>query len=197
MVWRKHKSRSHTASPWFRLACHGKAPAASAAPTGRRSAAVLVHAPGRAVSAGISAAARAAAGLPAVLLHAGTGDRSDAAAACAATGRMPPSCSAISWSSPTLWAGRSASSKVRGRCWSRSTAVDDIRALRPDRIEEHSAPVFATVRELASALPADVALIGFAGAPWTIALYMIEGRGGTDGGRARDWAYRDRRGSPR
>ena len=72
--------------------------------------------------------------------------------------------------------------------------VDDIHALRTDRIEEHLRPVFATVRELASALPADVALIGFAGAPWTIALYMIEGRSGTDGGRARDWAYRDRRG---
>jgi uroporphyrinogen decarboxylase len=69
--------------------------------------------------------------------------------------------------------------------------ADDVRALRPDRIEDHLAPVFATVRELASELPADVALIGFAGAPWTIALYMIEGRSGTDGGRARDWAYHD------
>ena len=72
--------------------------------------------------------------------------------------------------------------------------IDDVRALRPDRIEDHLSPVFATVRGLASELPADVALIGFAGAPWTIALYMIEGRGGTDGGRARDWAYRDRQG---
>ena len=51
--------------------------------------------------------------------------------------------------------------------------------------------MFATVRGVAEALPDDVALIGFAGAPWTIALYMIEGGGGTDGGRARDWAYRD------
>jgi uroporphyrinogen decarboxylase len=72
--------------------------------------------------------------------------------------------------------------------------IDDVRALRPERIEDHLAPVFAAVRGLASELPADVALIGFAGAPWTIALYMIEGRGGTDGGRARDWAYRDARG---
>ena len=72
--------------------------------------------------------------------------------------------------------------------------ADDVRDLRPDRIEDHLASVFATVRNLSSALPADVALIGFAGAPWTIALYMIEGRSGTDGGRARDWAYRDRQG---
>src|SRR5512132_3998397 len=72
--------------------------------------------------------------------------------------------------------------------------ADDIRALRPDRIEEQLGSVVATVRGLASELPADVALIGFAGAPWTVALYMVEGRGGTDGGRARDWAYRDRQG---
>jgi uroporphyrinogen decarboxylase len=69
--------------------------------------------------------------------------------------------------------------------------VDDIRALRTDRVEEHLGPVFTTVQALASELPADVALIGFSGAPWTVALYMVEGRGGTDGARARDWAYRD------
>jgi uroporphyrinogen decarboxylase len=69
--------------------------------------------------------------------------------------------------------------------------ADDVRALRPSRIEDHLAPVFATVRGLAEALPEAVALIGFAGAPWTIALYMVEGRSGTDGGRTRDWAYRD------
>jgi uroporphyrinogen decarboxylase len=69
--------------------------------------------------------------------------------------------------------------------------MDDVRSLEPLRVGEHLAPVFATVRGLAAALPGDVALIGFAGAPWTIALYMVEGSGGTDGGRARDWAYRD------
>ena len=40
------------------------------------------------------------------------------------------------------------------------------------------APVYATVRRLAGALPAEVALIGYAGAPWTVASYMVEGRGG-------------------
>ncbi len=70
-------------------------------------------------------------------------------------------------------------------------SADDIRELQPARIEEHLAPVFATVHGLCEALPEQVALIGFAGAPWTIALYMVEGRGGTDGGLARDWAYRD------
>jgi uroporphyrinogen decarboxylase len=71
------------------------------------------------------------------------------------------------------------------------TSTDDVRALRPSRIEEHLAPVLEAVRGVAAALPETVALIGFAGAPWTIALYMVEGGGGTDGGRTRDWAYRD------
>ena len=37
-----------------------------------------------------------------------------------------------------------------------------------------------TVRRVRAALPTDVTLIGFAGAPWTVATYMIEGRGKTD-----------------
>lgn len=38
-------------------------------------------------------------------------------------------------------------------------------------------PVYGTVRILRDAVPGDVALIGFAGAPWTVATYMIAGRG--------------------
>lgn len=68
---------------------------------------------------------------------------------------------------------------------------DDLRALSAERIEEHLAPVYATVGNIAAALPATTGLIGFAGAPWTMALYMVEGRGGTDGAKARTWAYAD------
>jgi uroporphyrinogen decarboxylase len=37
-----------------------------------------------------------------------------------------------------------------------------------------------TVKGVRAALPGTVALIGFAGAPWTVATYMMEGQGGTD-----------------
>ncbi len=48
------------------------------------------------------------------------------------------------------------------------------------RAAEILAPVSQTVRQVRAALPAGATLIGFAGAPWTVATYMIEGRGKTD-----------------
>jgi uroporphyrinogen decarboxylase len=61
------------------------------------------------------------------------------------------------------------------------TGADDMARLKPaDVIHDHLAPVYQTVRNLAGALPGDVALIGFAGAPWTVATYMIAGRGTPD-----------------
>lgn len=50
-------------------------------------------------------------------------------------------------------------------------------------------PVYETVDRVRSELSRDKALIGFCGAPWTVALYAIEGRGGTDKSQARIWAY--------
>jgi uroporphyrinogen decarboxylase len=55
------------------------------------------------------------------------------------------------------------------------------------------APVFETLDRLKSALPGDVALIGFCGAPWTVASYMIAGRGTPDQAPARLFAYREQR----
>ena len=52
--------------------------------------------------------------------------------------------------------------------------------LSDTRVAEMLSPVMQTVRGVRAALPADVTLIGFAGAPWTVATYMIEGRGKTD-----------------
>ena len=53
------------------------------------------------------------------------------------------------------------------------TSADDIDALRLDRIGEHLAPVYETVERVAAGLPEDAALIGFAGAPWTVAAAVI------------------------
>ena len=50
-------------------------------------------------------------------------------------------------------------------------------------------PVYETVDRVRGQLDSDKALIGFCGAPWTVALYAIEGRGGTDKSSARGWAY--------
>lgn len=46
-----------------------------------------------------------------------------------------------------------------------------------DDIHETLAPVYETVRLLSGALPRETTPIGFAGAPWTVATYMIAGRG--------------------
>ena len=58
----------------------------------------------------------------------------------------------------------------------------------PERLE----PVYQTIRLLKAALPAGRALLGFAGSPWTIATYMVDGQGSKDHGAARRMAYADR-----
>lgn len=40
------------------------------------------------------------------------------------------------------------------------------------------APVYEAVERIKAAIPKDVALIGFAGGPWTVSTYMLQGRGG-------------------
>ena len=52
-------------------------------------------------------------------------------------------------------------------------------------------PVYETVRRCRAGLPVETALIGFAGAPWTVATYMVEGGASRDFRRVKAWAYRD------
>src|SRR6187401_2512589 len=52
------------------------------------------------------------------------------------------------------------------------------------------APVYEAVQRVKAALPANVALLGFCGAPWTVATYMVAGRGTPDQAPARLMAYR-------
>ncbi|PZX19628.1 uroporphyrinogen decarboxylase [Palleronia aestuarii] len=71
--------------------------------------------------------------------------------------------------------------------------VDDHRKVallkRGEDVHETLSPIYETVRILSRELPSDVALIGFAGAPWTVATYMIAGRGTPDQGPAH--AFKD------
>ncbi len=65
------------------------------------------------------------------------------------------------------------------------TSAAELAALKPaDAIHDHLAPIYETVRILRRELPAETTLIGFAGAPWTVATYMIAGRGTPDQGPA-------------
>lgn len=50
-------------------------------------------------------------------------------------------------------------------------------------------PVFETIDRVKSALPAETTFLGFCGAPWTVASYMIAGRGTPEQGPARMFAY--------
>jgi uroporphyrinogen decarboxylase len=51
-------------------------------------------------------------------------------------------------------------------------------------------PVFETIDRVKTELPSDVAFIGFCGAPWTVASYMIAGKGTPDQAPARLFAFR-------
>jgi uroporphyrinogen decarboxylase len=66
--------------------------------------------------------------------------------------------------------------------------------LDPGRIASSLAPVFETARRVRDALGPRTTLIGFAGAPWTVATYMVEGGGSRDFRRVKSWAYRDPQG---
>lgn len=56
---------------------------------------------------------------------------------------------------------------------------------------EYLEPVYETLQRCRAALPAETTLIGFAGSPWTVATYMVEGGGSRDFHRVKAWAFRD------
>jgi uroporphyrinogen decarboxylase len=65
-------------------------------------------------------------------------------------------------------------------------ALDRLQSV-PDRLE----PVYGTVAKVAAALPPETTFLGFAGSPWTVATYMVAGKGSKDQSETRRFAYSD------
>ena len=65
----------------------------------------------------------------------------------------------------------------------------DLASLRPypERLEA----IYRTVEKVKQGLPPEVTFLGFAGSPWTVATYMVAGRGSKEQAEARRYAYRD------
>ena len=70
-------------------------------------------------------------------------------------------------------------------------STPELAALSGDAVTERLSPVYEAVRILRRTLPAETALIGFAGAPWTVATYMVEGGTSRDHATTRSWAFAD------
>jgi uroporphyrinogen decarboxylase len=66
-----------------------------------------------------------------------------------------------------------------------------LRAIDGQADQDKLAPIIETVRRVRAALPRETALIGFCGAPWTVATYMVAGRGTPDQGPAKELFIRD------
>jgi len=67
----------------------------------------------------------------------------------------------------------------------------DLAGFDPVRMVERLAPVYEAVSRIRTALDARTTLIGFAGAPWTVASYMVEGGSSRDYEAAKGFGYRD------
>jgi uroporphyrinogen decarboxylase len=71
--------------------------------------------------------------------------------------------------------------------------TDALKHLRDHVDHARLEPVYETIGHVKQVLPPEVALLGFCGAPWTVATYMVAGRGTPDQAPARALAYEDPR----
>ena len=70
-----------------------------------------------------------------------------------------------------------------------ATRAKDLAGVPMEKLLAKLAPVGETVERVKAALDPGVTLIGFAGSPWTVGVYAIEGRGGTDKADSRKFGY--------
>jgi uroporphyrinogen decarboxylase len=71
---------------------------------------------------------------------------------------------------------------------------DRVAQLEGTRAVSRLEPVLDVIRRVHAAIEPETALIGFAGAPWTVATYMVEGGTSRDFRRVKTWAYGDPQG---
>jgi uroporphyrinogen decarboxylase len=71
--------------------------------------------------------------------------------------------------------------------------IKDVKALTGDPASwaKTLAPAYETIQRVKAALPPETTVIGFAGAPWTLATYLAAGRGRDEQKAAKLWGYRD------
>lgn len=72
-----------------------------------------------------------------------------------------------------------------------ASSAADLDKFPIETLLDRMSPVYETVSRVKTQLPKETTLIGFAGAPWTVAVYAIEGKGGTDKSTAKLKAYKD------
>ncbi len=78
-----------------------------------------------------------------------------------------------------------------GPCLEPVRSAGDVARLRREGLGERLRPVYEAVGGVAGELPPMVTLIGFAGAPWTVATYMVEGGTSRDFAAVKGWAIND------
>jgi len=66
-----------------------------------------------------------------------------------------------------------------------------IPSYEPEKFLDHLTPVFETLKGLSAIAPSGTTVIGFAGAPWTVAAYMIEGGTSRDFAKTKTWAFEE------
>ena len=72
------------------------------------------------------------------------------------------------------------------------SSAKELEVLKADRLHDHLAPVYEAIGRIRQELSehhSQTTLIGFAGAPWTVATYVVEGGGSKDYQKTRKWAY--------
>ena len=68
-------------------------------------------------------------------------------------------------------------------------SIEDIKKLNLSALDETLNPIYQTAKNLHHALDDSTTLLGFCGAPWTVATYMIEGGTSKNHSLVKKWIY--------